>query len=432
MVIKKRARTFEEKLLAIYGFLGTMPIIEFFGFTVFTWLSLAILLYALITKRTIPKPSRPVRILGLITVILAVSTAVCFTGRIPQYWKTMARNHMIWQLVYFLVLMYYLSRNRIRTINYYIKGVYYAAVVHSVWGILQLLVYSVSKISINKLLFYDILGVEMAEYVQMRGNSIAITGFCWNAGNLAPLIVIGFVLSPSIYSKLFFLFVTVISGSRTAIVGILVCVIVEYGIRLFKHLRKRIKKRTMFIILLILAGAAGVVIIKQDMVSSLMVRVQEMITSFSGDTLTTQASSRIHTRYWTSIPKVTGWNDLIHNLIGYGPGCSGYPFAAIFDQFSDHAWTVECDFIKNLWEMGYIGFIVWYGWYGMSIVRGMKIDKKYLYLFAGLLAEGVTYNVTFNWCYILVIILFANIWFGIDIFDGIKSRKADQIIYEVL
>lgn len=422
MVIKKRTRTFEDKLLLTYGFLGTMPIIEFLGFTVFTWLSFVVLLYALITKRTIPKPNNPVVQLGIISIILAIGTIVCFAGKAPQYWKTMARNQFIWQAIYFIVLLYYLNKERIQKINFYIKGVYYAAIAHSVWGVLQLLFYSVGRIAINKLLFHDILGVEMAEYVQMRGESIAVTGFCWNAGNLAPLIVIGFVLAPSIYLKAFFLLITILSGSRTAIVGILACVVVKYVIRLFKYSHRKINKQIISIILVILVAIMGIIVIKRDIAVSLIVRIQEVISTFSGDFLTTQASSRIHARYWTSVPIVTRSNDLIHNLIGYGPGCSGYPFAAIFDQFSDHAWTVECDYIKNLWEMGYIGFIVWYGWYGISIVRGMKIDKRYLYLFAGLLAEGVTYNVTFNWCFILILLLFTNIWYGNTIFDGIRCR----------
>lgn len=416
MDLKRKATTFEEKLLFLYGLLGTMPILEFMGFTVFTWLTLAVSAYILFHISDNHQISRTAVYFGIVSGMAIISSLLAPLGNQPGYWKTLAIKNMVWQLLYLLIMIYYLSGTQISKCAFYIKGVYYAAVAHAVWGVLQLLAYKLTGVAINKVIFYDILGNPAASYVQTRGNSIALTGFCWNAGHIAPLVLIGFMLSPSPYLKLFFLAFSAISGSRTLIVGMIACVLLELARLILRHPnavnRRRVLIALAAAVLVFLAGA-----MRPNLVRQLVARVSDLLGMFSGEFLHSQASSRVHARYWTSIGTVTRWNGLIHNLFGYGLGCSGYPFAVLFDQFSDHAWTVECDFIDNLWGTGYLGFTLWYVWYLYSIARSWKVDKRYLSLFLSLLAAGVTYNVTFNWCYLFLIMTFGCIASGINIFD---------------
>ena len=412
-----KPRTIEERLLFFYGFFGTMPIIELFGLTAFTWMTLTMVIFIITRTKGRIKASRESKYFLMLSAFMLLSCLIGVTSDIPSYWKSLGASNAVWQFFYILIAVYYLNKKNTNRFLFYVQGVYYASIVQCVWGVLQLLVYRISGIAINKMIFYDVLGVELASFVQMRGGSIALTGLCWNAGNLAPLVIIGYLLSQSIYLKLFFMIITAISGSRTLIVGMVACLGIQLFVAIFTRYKGKMKRTQILAIVGAFAIIGFFVFTQRGLLESMLERVQEVRNTFTLGFLQTQASSRVHARYWTTILQVTNWNSFIHNLFGYGIGCSGYPFAVLLNQYADHAWTVECDFINNLWGIGYIGFTLWYIWYAMHIVKSLKVDKRYLMLFAGLLVEGVTYNVTFNWCYVFLIMIFGLIRNQISIFE---------------
>ena len=51
-----------------------------------------------------------------------------------------------------------------------------------------------------------------------------------------------------------------------------------------------------------------------------------------------------------------------------------------------------------------------------NLVKTIKIDKKYIALFAAFLFEGLLYNITFNWVLFLVISIFLLAKSKINIF----------------
>ena len=409
-----KTRTREEKLLLIYGLLGTMPIVQLLGFTVFTWLTLFMLLFLVMQGRKIEKFNIKTTPYVIFTMFTIISAIVCLFSNMPGMWKTVQIPNIVWQLCYLFIFLFYFNQQNHSKCLHFIKGVYYSAFVHAFWGILQVLAFEVGHISINKLLFYDVLHIEAAEYVQTRGDSIAITGLCWNAGNIAPLMVIGYVFSPSIFTKLFFVGVSLLSGSRTALAGIIVCIFIDICFHVFRKGKKQIKPIYLVGILIIIIVGIVLVLMNGKAIQKVNERIQEMQNTFSPDYLNTQSSSRLHARYWLTIPQVTNWNEPLNNLFGYGINNSGFPFAELYGQYADHAWNVECDFINNLWSFGFVGFGVWYGWYFYQFVKGTKLDKGFCVLFIGLLAEGVTYNVTFNWCLIFLLFVFMQISYSND------------------
>ena len=427
-----KAKTTEEKLLFIYGFIGTMPIVEVLGFTGLTWLTLLMIGYLFFNgiKCKIKKATLPFIVFTLLTF---VSSFICLVSGMDRMWKTIQIPNMIWQACFLIIFLNYYNRKGMQKCLFYIKGVYWASFAHAIWGILQLLIYEIAHVSINKVIFFDLMHVQMAEYVQMRGNgnSIAMTGFCWNAGNFAPLLVIGYVFSPSIYLKMLFAAVSILSGSRTGIIGIITCVVVEVFFRLSKR-HKKIKRTYIVGGGVILLIAIVTICSNSKLMDSISHRIQEMMGTLSLDYLHTQSSSTVHARYWTSVPIVTQWNGVLNNLFGYGNGCSGYPFAILYGQYDDHNWVVECDYINNLWSFGYIGFALWYSWYGNHVFKGKKLDKKFLVLFLGLLVEGITYNVTFNWCFLFLLFVFIEIDYSNDFISGndvlITGEKKRAII----
>lgn len=425
-----KAKTAEERVLLIYGIFGTMPIVELFGFTAFTWLTLISLVFMFLNRRLKAEMNKKAFPFIAFMVLTLFSALLCLVSDMQGWWKTLQIANIVWHICYLLLVLGYFSPEGSKKCIYYIKGVYYASFIHAFWGILQFGIYEIFHVAINKLLFFDLMHIARAEYVQMRGNSIAMTGLCWNAGNIAPLLVIGYVFSPSLFAKLFFVAITFLSGSRTGITGIVACLFIDLVLWIFRRHREKLKAS--YIVGFISLAAIGCILIVANgkMINSVIERIQHMQEMLSPDFLNTQSSAQIHARYWTSIPEVTKWNDLLHNLFGYGIGSSGYPFAMIYNQFVGDVWSVECDYINILWSFGYVGFIVWFGWYFYNFVKGIKLDKRLLVLFAGLLVEGVTYNVTFNWCLIFVLFIFVEISYSRK-FLGAEQVKFSHVVGKV-
>ena len=424
MIKIKRENSIENRILLLMGIFGSMPILEVFGLTAFTVMMLVLCGYLVIVQNDFSFNAGKALPLIIITISGGVTTVVSVLTDMQEMWKSLAINNMIWQLLFLFVFLVYCSKKRYQHIIYYIKGVYYGAIVHSVWGVLQLTFWMFFKISLNKLVFFDVLRIPSAEYIQMKGSSIAITGLCWNAGNLAPLLVIGYIFSNSIIMKAFFILIAVLCGSRTALLGLIICMVGEVFFRAIKGNGSYFIGRR-FLLLLTAVIGAGLAIIVSGKLESIMVQFTTMAESITVKTLVSQSSSRVHARYWTTIPRITLWNKPLNNLFGYGINTSGYPFAVLFDQYADHAWTVESDFVNNLWGIGYVGFFLWYGWYLYNVRKSASIDSRYLILFGALLIEGVTYNVTFNWCYVFLILLFVVIFYNYNVFDviSVKRRK---------
>ena len=130
-----------------------------------------------------------------------------------------------------------------------------------------------------------------------------------------------------------------------------------------------------------------------------------------------EGSANTHLYYLTSISAITMKNDLISNLFGYGPGCSGYALSALMNFYAtSDKWSIECDYVNQLWSYGYIGFVVYYYWYLKNYVKTIRLDKKYVALFTAFLFEGLLYNITFNWMLFLIIAIFLLAQSEINIF----------------
>ncbi len=391
----------EKTILALWGFLGTMPILQFKGVTFFTLMILLAAVYNLIHSPEIDY-NPGCRYYAIICILAVFSVITCYVSNIPNFWKAAQPLNLIWELLYFFIFLVYNNVKKQNLIQYYIKGVYIAAIVQMFWGFLQLAFYYAKGILLNDVVFVNLLKmVEQAS--QVKDGEITLSGMCWNAGNIAPLIIFGYAFTKNVYLKILFGVFSIVSGSRTLMVGFAVCFGVELLrviIRAVDRIRSTKVGKGMLIFILALAGI--IVFLNNDAIIN---KISAIIKSFT--TMQTQSSARLHMRYWTSVPHVTAGNTLLRNLFGYGLGSSGYSQVIFYGQYADSAypWVLECDFINQLWNRGYIGFIVLYYWLFKSYIKGMKIDYRYAIFFAGLLVEGILYNVMFNWCWILILFM---------------------------
>jgi hypothetical protein len=211
-----------------------------------------------------------------------------------------------------------------------------------------------------------------------------------------------------------FVILALVSGSRTALLGITFCLLLQiiFGLKG----KRSYKKNQIYIVLGIMLVGFVIYIVNRKVADAQIERIANIINTL--ERVASESSGGIHLRYITSVPEVTRMNGILHNLIGYGASCSGYVFSHFYNQYTTIGiWAVECDYVNYLWNFGYLGFAVYYFWYGKNALKCCRMDNRYYLLFLGLLFEGFFYNVTFNWVNLLIVSIFILGQKNINIFQ---------------
>jgi len=416
----------EKKLystaLYMFGILAPMLIINVFSTTMYVWGILLLGCMALgewIWQGKIKVLRNHEKAFTAVIITWLISYLICAV-RMPAEWKSGIITSFIQLCFLIVVYLFFDSKNRIEYLTYYIKGVYISAVVQMIWGYAQLL-FDRFGMDLNSLMFKDIFHM-MGEYTtQYQFNKLKVSGMCWNAGNLAPLVTFGYVYSSNIYLKAAFLILGFVSGSRTLMLGLIVCVILQLILKKEKVSRKFSAKK--LIIGVLGTGVLLAVIVKYgNVILEKMAEISDLLNI--KDRVKTEGSANTHLYYLTSIPTVTRKNNLVSNLFGYGPSCSGYPQSVLMNFYPDIVkWSIECDYVNQLWSYGYIGFIVYYYWYLKNAFRIFKLDQKYVVLLLTFLFEGILYNITFNWVLFLLLAIFTLGKNRINIFETVTEKK---------
>ena len=119
-------------------------------------------------------------------------------------------------------------------------------------------------------------------------------------------------------------------------------------------------------------------------------------------------SSLTHLSYYLLIPDMIMNNNVINALFGYGLGCSGFIYSKMYGQYVDSVWVIESDIVNTVLNIGIVGFLVHY-WIISRITFVVKRNKdkgKYRLFTLVILLSGITYNIQFNWTFLLLIMLY--------------------------
>ena len=406
MQLTRKIPKLEESMLIIMGFVGAAPILQIKGVTIFTFFVFGLVFYKMVEVIKTDKFSinKEANYYFAILVSSCITVVVCLSSDIPSFWKDVQIKNLLWTVLFLFIFIVYSSEKKYQLVNCYLKGIYISSIVQMIWGFLQFFVYQFNGQLINDIVFIDILGmVEQAS--QVKDGGVTLTGLCWNAGNVAPLILFGYAFSRNFFLKSLFVLFSFLSGGRTLLIGCAICVFIDM-LFAYKKIGIFIKKNKIAIIVLAIVGATSIVVFKRDLIITVYDKIASLIESFS--VMQTQSSARIHIRYWTSIPYITKNNSLLTNLFGFGLNCSGYAQVLYYNQYADsmYAWVLECDYVNILWNTGYVGFILHYVWIIKNVIKSIKIDSRYMIFFMGIMASGITYNVMFNWCWLVIIFCF--------------------------
>lgn len=410
-----------NKILLMFGILAPMPIINVYSITVYVWGILLIGFLAIgkwIYEGKIKLSNKLDKTLGMVIITWLISYLIC-TLRMPLKWKSGIGSSFIQLIFLIIVYIFFAEREKVECLKYYIKGIYISSIIQMFWGYAQIILDRLG-IDLNTRVFVNFFHMMADSASQYQFGKLKVSGLCWNAGNFAPLITFGYVYTDNIYLKFAFFILSFLSGSRTLMLGIILCTIIQL---IFQHRRDdklTVKKVSLLLGAVLIVGL--IIVTNLQMIIEKISEIMQLLDILNR--IKFEGSASTHFYYLTSIPTITLKNGWISNLFGYGPGCSGYPQSVLMHFYANsEKWTIECDYVNQLWSYGYIGFIIYYYWYLKNALRTMHIDKKYIILFIGFLFEGLFYNITFNWMQFLLISIFLLEKNNINIFKLFTSKK---------
>ena len=399
-----KKKKFYSMALLLFGILAPMPIISFFSITMYVWGVMILGMIALIewVNQGRMKLDRQFdRAFAAVILTWLISYLICAI-RMPAKWTNGLGTGFIQTCFLIVVYIFFSQRKKVQYLAYYIKGVYISSIIQMIWGYAQIVFDAIGQ-DLNTIVFRDVFHM-MGEYAtQYQFGRLKVSGLCWNAGNFAPLITFGYIYTKNSYLKVAFFVLGFLSGSRTLMMGLLVSAAIELVVT--GKFKTTVSKKKVVFWGVAITGVVIAFVTNIDTILKKVVEITDLLDITSR--IKTEGSASTHLYYLTSIPAITMKNDLLSNLFGYGPGCSGYAQSELMNFYADSdKWSIECDYVNQLWSYGYVGFVVYYCWYLKNIVKTIKLDKKYVVLFTAFLFEGLLYNITFNWVLFLIISVF--------------------------
>ena len=408
-------------IFTLFGIVATMPVLQLFTITAFVWglLGIAIITVIVWLKNDIKVSKKNDKSFYGVFISMILSYIVCFFSNISTEWKNDLMTSFI-QLCAMMIFFIFVSTKKGSIYgSRYIKGVYISSIIQLIWGYIQFIANLVG-VDANAVLFNDIFRIGIENPTQYQNGHMKISGMCWNAGNLAPLVLFGFCYSKNIIIKSLFLILALISGSRTMLLGMIVCLFISFCISAKNYNRVSSKKTlSIFVVIMLLVG---IMIIEHGLIEQVMEKIIAVVIGLAS--LSSEGSGSTHMFYYSSVLETAKKNNMINNIFGYGPGCSGYPMSKFWGYYIDsEKWCLESDYINHLWNYGIFGFTFYYYWYLKNILKSIKLDIRYVSFFGALLFEGILYNVTFNWVLMLLIAVFAQTNNKYSVFNSYMEER---------
>lgn len=294
--------------------------------------------------------------------------------------------------------------------KYFFKGLYVSTCVQLIWEVFQVVLWKLYSFSLNEYVFQNLLNVKTTHtWTFFDGQAFRPTGISWEPANLAMALVIGFILSKNLISKLFFSIGIILSTSRTGIIIWILCIIIYFLIYLKKNLfTKRsllfIKKKYIFYIIFIFGFFIIFFVINKKYIFEYL---NDSFSRFSSNNESSTSSTLTHIGYYKLSFDIFTKENIFQFLFGYGTTIAGYPYSKYCGIYAWLGpWTPESDFINLLIGNGVIGFFAYYIFMIKNIIYNKNNIDEFLVLLSILLG-GILYIYIGNtWCLLVCIILF--------------------------
>lgn len=342
--------------------------------------------------------------LGL-TICVAISLTFNLLGKnyyIEENWSAdIAQSSIVFIcIVISVTFLYSVSERRVLK-NYFLKGLAVSAKIQLIWGGLQALFWYIFDISINEIIFEEILKVNiMVNWTKVSDGLLRISGIGWEPAYFSFAMIAGYILTNARLLKFAFIAGILISSSRTGIIIGVFTVFLEFFLYKKERLHKKFDKNICQIFILFV-----LFIIFFGIIPEFRNAVFENIHSLIHWEKTTSGLS--HLGYIILLPQIIKNMSLRNLLFGYGYSASGLPYTILFPQTFQNKltiWSVENEYINCFIGLGVIGFLLYF----ILIVKTFLIvkDIRIKLLIGCFLVGGMFYVYSGTWIIFLIFLCY--------------------------
>ena len=408
--IKIEQKKFDNILFFLLGLFSTMQIVTVFNVTLFLVISYITLIYMLITCKKVQIRDHII-VIYLATIVFSFVLNFCMSTLTSGY---QIKSIMALINVIVIILIYIMSNNDRKKTMSFIKGFEWSCKIQLMWCVLQIVCNFFFDKDINNLIFNQIL--RMTENItQSREGKWVCTGLHWHAANLIPIIVYTYIFSKSLFFKIVSVIIVLFTQNTTSLLAIGLCIAADIFVIVCKVLKTRVKKIASMKLLFLLCAIFLFLCVMNKLWPYALNKIEQVVyrfTALSGNLKGGEGdvgvSSLTHLNYYILIPDIIMNNNFINALFGYGLECSGYIYSKMYGQYVGSVWVIESDIVNTLLNVGIIGFVIYY-WIIYRIffvVKANKNKNKYRLFIVVILLSGITYNIQFNWTFLLILMLY--------------------------
>ena len=411
-------------ILSLMIITSSMFVLQIANYTLFLWMQIAYVIFMCLFKKKIRIHHNTS--INLIFVSLFFFFLMSQLSSMPDsYKKTAIIMPLMLLPLYFSTAFIerYIKRNPLITskiVHFFKIGIG----IQIIWFAFQIVAYSVFHMDINKTVFVDMLHlVDNASFI--RNWTYYPSGLSWHSATLAPLFVLGIIIFDNLYIRIIIIIEAVLCGNATTFIGVLLCVVMMLGYSIFFEKHHWFTQKALFSFIAVVALIPVIIYVFNvgELVTSKVVLLWSRLFGLGQD-----SSSAAHLAYFSDYFSITKRSSFIQVLFGYGYGCSGFPITQIYNRYASLTnWSIECDVIDILVARGIVGFLIYYGFLINILIKGMKIDYRYVVLMSVILFQGLGYNIQFDYVFLLEIVLYICIKYRINFFET-TSRKMRPVL----
>lgn len=306
-----------------------------------------------------------------------------------------------------MIVLFYSCCEKTKLKKQLIDAIILAARIQFVFSVIQVIAWFIFSFDVGEWLseiLYPLVTVNSTENwscLYPQGNEILCrpTGFNSDPNYYTIVILLGMALESKFYIKFMYLVMVFLSGTRSAIVVVLLLCFVKFisGIR-----ANRIKTNKIVKFISIISICVIVFMLLYSSNSSFQSIVDEqagvMISRFDITNKTNMSlSTQRHILYYPyGLDIYIEDLNLIQKIIGVGPRTSGSLMqndeiiASKLRLNYNFTWSLECDVMELLLGYGIIGFSLYY----FNIFRLLNIEKQYKDIFWIILFDGIMYGIS--------------------------------------
>lgn len=371
----------ENNLFFLAGLFSTwmavMISINGVNFAIFNFILVAIIIIEVLKNKAVYLNQKSLIIFSILSIFSTIGSKIFIND---LWFSSSLRATLKFVIIVIPFLLFIKNETLLEKRKYFMKGLYFSVIFQLLWEFLEIIIWSTSEISLNKMIFGDFFKFDIGRnWLFWSDGRMRPTGLSWEPANLSLSLIIGYVLSKNKLLKSSFALGIILSTSRIGIGTFAILLAID----IFKWIKGIQKKRgninvakiiPIVCIILVFLLLTVSIISNVEFFDYIYKNVESTIYTIVH--ISKNPSANRHLEYYFRLPELYGYLNIFQILFGVGVTCAGYPYAEFLDIYStNEVWTPETDYLSILIGNGILGFAFYFYWLSKIIKKNLKNYK---------------------------------------------------------